>query len=73
MTAEDLFRSFTAGVDRSPTEIAALYLEVEPAGDPVRFLTDNGCAADEAKAAVGLLDRPKRSGKAKDEVESDPV
>lgn len=50
---------YSAGVDRSPTEIAALFLADHPDGDPVEFLIE-ACGLDEAdaSAAVDMLDPP---------------
>lgn len=50
---------YIAGVDRSPTEVAALFLADTPDGDPVGFLVDAcGLHVAEAADAVDLLDPP---------------
>jgi hypothetical protein len=51
--------TYTAGVDRSATEVAALFLADFPDGDPVAFLVDAaGLTGAEAAAAVALIDAP---------------
>lgn len=53
---------YTQGVDRSPTEVAALALADSPEIDPVQFLVE-ACELNtgDAKAAVALLeDKPAR-------------
>lgn len=48
---------YIAGVDRSPTEVAALFLADEPDGDPITFLVDAlGLDADAAAEAVAMLE-----------------
>ncbi len=48
---------YTQGVDRSPTEVAALALADSPGIDPVQFLVE-ACQLDivEAKSAVALIE-----------------
>ena len=44
---------YTAGVDRSPTEVAALFLADHPDTDPVQFLVE-ACGLDEAAATEAV-------------------
>lgn len=47
---------YTAGVDRSPTEIAALFLADNPNADAVAFLVEGlGIEPGQAQEAVRLL------------------
>lgn len=55
--AAELYARLTAGVDRSPTEVAALAVAEQPGLDPVAFLVEHGrMTRDDAKHAVKLLD-----------------
>jgi endonuclease YncB( thermonuclease family) len=56
----DLYGELANGFDRSPTELAALYLELVPDGDAVAWLVENGHAAAAAKEAVSLIDGQAR-------------
>ena len=56
----DPYEVLSAGFDRSPTELAALYLEMVPGGDPVAWLVEHGHATAAAKEAVSLIDGPPR-------------
>lgn len=70
-TAEDA-RRYTAGVDRSPTEVAALFLADEPDGDPVAFLVEAlGLDEEAAWDAVGMLKPQEPAQQPAGEPESD--
>jgi hypothetical protein len=47
--------SYTAGVDRSPAEVAALFLAAEPDGDPIAFLV-GALGLDPAAAASAVAE-----------------